>query len=274
MAGKKGGENTKKAAGNARKAEAAAQKEAAANARKAEEEAREWSKGAKSSAKKYERPPTPEPLSPNSTPGANNTDMITLNMPKRKSTTDNPLSREQAETKKAEAARKKAEREAQLAAEEASLPSKPKGAGAKSASNKNLPRAGTLDLSQLDADEKPTGHKKATPALNATGIDNALDALSLTTSSETTKIDRHPERRFKAAYAAFERRRLPEIEQEQPGLRRQQRIEVVRKEFEKSEENPFNQATVAFDATREEVMAVKEAERRKIEGRLVGMRDL
>ncbi|EEQ89721.2 uncharacterized protein BDCG_04841 [Blastomyces dermatitidis ER-3] len=182
--------------------------------------------------------------------------------------------KEQAETKKAEAARKKAEREAQLAAEEASLPSKPKGAGAKSASKKNLPRAGTLDLSQLDADEKPTGHKKATPALNATGIDNALDALSLTTSSETTKIDRHPERRFKAAYAAFERRRLPEIEQEQPGLRRQQRIEVVRKEFEKSEENPFNQATVAFDATREEVMAVKEAERRKIEGRLVGKRDL
>ncbi|OJD15243.1 hypothetical protein ACJ73_08995 [Blastomyces percursus] len=182
--------------------------------------------------------------------------------------------KEQAEAKKAEAARKKAEREAQLVAEEASLPSKPKGAGAKSAAKKNLPRAGTLDLSQLDAAEKPTGYKKATPALNASGIDNALDALSLTTSSEKTKIDRHPERRFKAAYVAFEARRLPEIEQEQPGLRRQQRIEIVRKEFEKSEENPFNQATVAFDATREEVMAVKEAERRKIEGRLLGKRDL
>ncbi|KKZ62454.1 hypothetical protein EMCG_03117 [[Emmonsia] crescens] len=238
MAGKKGAENTKKVAGNAKKAEVAAQKEAAANAKQSEEEAREWSKGSKSNAKK-----------------------------------------DQTEAKKTEAARKKAEREAQLAAEEASLPSKPKGAGTKSATKKKVgpgaARGGTLDLSQLDdSDEKPTGYKKAAPALNATGIDNALDALSLTNTTETTKIDRHPERRFKAAYAAFEARRLPEIEQEQPGLRRQQRIELVRKEFEKSEENPFNQASVAFDATREEVMAIKEAEKKKIEGRLVGKRDL
>ncbi|KAG5300530.1 DUF1014 domain-containing protein [Histoplasma ohiense] len=234
MAGKKGGENSKKAAGNARKAEAAAQKEAAANARKAEEEAREWSKGAKSSAKK-----------------------------------------DQVEAKKAESARKKAERDAQLAAEEASLPSKPKGAGTKAAAKKNVGsgtnRAGTLDLSQLDAsDQKPTSYNKAAPALNASGIDNALDALSLTTSPGTAKIERHPERRFKAAYTAFEARRLPEIEQEQPGLRRQQRLEIVRKEFEKSEENPFNQVSVAFDATREEVKAVQEAEKKKIEGRLTG----
>ncbi|PGH02838.1 hypothetical protein GX51_04450 [Blastomyces parvus] len=180
--------------------------------------------------------------------------------------------KDQVESKKAEAARKKAEREALLAAEEASLPSKPK--GGKSAAKKNPPRAPTLDLAQLDADEKPTSYKKAAPVLSASGIDNALDALSLTTSTETAKIDRHPERRFKAAYAAFEARRLPEIEQEQPGLRRQQRIEVVRKEFEKSEENPFNQASVAFDASREEVKAIQEAERKKIEARLVGKRDL
>ncbi|ODH20023.1 hypothetical protein ACO22_06002 [Paracoccidioides brasiliensis] len=176
--------------------------------------------------------------------------------------------KDQTEAKKAEAARKKAEREALLAAEEASLPSKPKGAGVKSAKKHAAPSRGTLDLSQLD-DEKMTSYKKAAPAINATGIDNALDALSLTTSTaDATKIDRHPERRFKAAYAAFEARRLPEIEQEQPGLRRQQRIEIVRKEFEKSEENPFNQVNVAYDATKEEVKAVKEAERRNIEGRL------
>lgn len=44
----------------------------------------------------------------------------------------------------------------------------------------------------------------------------------------------------------------------------------MRKEFEKSEENPFNQVSVAFDATREEVRAVQEAEKKKIEGRLTG----
>lgn len=53
MAGKKAtGENTKKAAGNAKKAEVAAQKVAIENQKKAAAEDEEWSKGAKSSAKK------------------------------------------------------------------------------------------------------------------------------------------------------------------------------------------------------------------------------
>ncbi|OJI97082.1 hypothetical protein ASPVEDRAFT_36474 [Aspergillus versicolor CBS 583.65] len=169
--------------------------------------------------------------------------------------------KDDAEAKKAEAARKKAERDALLAEEEASQPSKPK--NTKSAGKKNAaPSKGTLDLSQLD-DKGPSTKS----ALNASGIDNALDALSLT-GRDTGKIDRHPERRFKAAYAAFEARRLPEIEEENPGLRRNQRIELVKKEFEKSDENPFNQVHVAFDASREEIAAVKDAERKKVETRL------
>ncbi|PYI04165.1 coiled-coil domain-containing protein [Aspergillus sclerotiicarbonarius CBS 121057] len=170
--------------------------------------------------------------------------------------------RDDAEAKKADAARKKAERDAMLAAEEASQPSKPK--NNKSAAKKSAgPSRGTLDLSQLDSDAPS---KKGT-ALNASGIDNALDALSLT-GKESSKIDRHPERRFKAAYAAYEARRLPEIEAENPGLRRNQRVEVCKKEFEKSEENPFNQVHVAFDASREEVASVRDAEKKKVEARL------
>ncbi len=53
MGGKKGGENTKKVSGNARKAEVAAQKQAEQDSRKAKHEDEEWSKGAKSTAKKY-----------------------------------------------------------------------------------------------------------------------------------------------------------------------------------------------------------------------------
>jgi hypothetical protein len=53
MAGKKTGEqNTKKVAGNAKKAEAAAAKAVAENSKKAIEEEQDWSKGAKSNAKK------------------------------------------------------------------------------------------------------------------------------------------------------------------------------------------------------------------------------
>ena len=51
MAGKKG-DNTKKVAGNARKAEAAAQKAAAEDANRAATEEEQWSKGSKNSARK------------------------------------------------------------------------------------------------------------------------------------------------------------------------------------------------------------------------------
>ena len=166
------------------------------------------------------------------------------------------IRREDAEARRAEAARKKAEKDALLAAEEASLPSKAK-------PNPKAPKKSGrgLDLSSLDDEAKPT-------ALNATGIDNALDALSLTSVPTNDKVDKHPERRFKAAYAAFEARRLPELEEEHRGLRRQQRIELVRKEFEKSDENPFNQVTATYDVSREELKDLRQAEREKIERRL------
>ncbi|KAJ5747162.1 uncharacterized protein N7511_008858 [Penicillium nucicola] len=168
--------------------------------------------------------------------------------------------KDDADAKKAEAARKKAERDALLKEEEASQPAKAKGANAKTAVKKSR----GLDLAQFD--DAPAGSKRASD-LNATGIDNALDALSLS-SKDTSKIDRHPERRFKAAYAAFEARRLPEIEEENPGLRRNQRMDLCRKEFEKSEENPFNQVHAAVNASKDEIAQLKESERKKVEGRL------
>jgi hypothetical protein len=107
-------------------------------------------------------------------------------------------------------------------------------------------------------------------ALNATGIDNALDALSLTGGDPSAKIDKHPERRFKAAFAAFEERRLKEMDEDGSGqgLRQNQKREKIRKEFEKSEENPFNQVTAKYDATREEVRGLQASEKQKIEQRL------
>ena len=179
--------------------------------------------------------------------------------------------REIAEDKKAAAAAAKADRDAQLAAEEAtaraSTVSKPAKSSKATPSKKPEPSRG-LDLSQLDS---PKTSGTATPSLNATGIDNALDALSLTTTEAASdKVDKHPERRFKAAYAAFEARRLKEIEAENPGLRRQQRIEACRKEFEKSPENPFNQVSARYDASKEEVREIKAGERERKEKVLTG----
>lgn len=131
--------------------------------------------------------------------------------------------------------------------------------------NKKTPakKSRGLDLSQLDGDGSAS-------ALNATGIDNALDALSLTAASDDTKVDKHPERRYPAAYAKYEERRLQEMKADGSGtgLRLDQRKNRIRKEFEKSPENPFNQVTVAYNATRDDVSQIRAQEKAKIEQRL------
>ncbi|SMQ45381.1 unnamed protein product [Zymoseptoria tritici ST99CH_1A5] len=166
-----------------------------------------------------------------------------------------------AAAKQAEILRKKQEKEALLKEEEASLPSKPVGGKNKAPVKKTR----GLDLSALD--DEPASSKKG-PALNATGIDNALDALSLT-SNNNDKIDRHPERRFKAAYNAFEERRLEEMAGEK-GLRRQQKIDQIRKEFEKHPDNPFNQVAASYNMSKEEIAALKDSEKARKEGLLTG----
>ncbi|KAI9851869.1 MAG: hypothetical protein M1824_002464 [Vezdaea acicularis] len=168
--------------------------------------------------------------------------------------------KEAAEQKKAEAARKKAEKDALLAEEEKALPTAKKG-NAKTAPKKSK----GLDLSQLD-DSDPTSKASA---LNATGIDNALDALSLTADNTSDNVDRHPERRFPAAWAKFKAQRTEELKEEQPGLRKQQREDLAYKEFQKHPDNPHNQVNAKFDTTKEELREIKEREREKVEKRLV-----
>lgn len=171
--------------------------------------------------------------------------------------------REAEAAKKLEAARKKAEKDAILAEEEKGAKAAPKNA------KQAVKKSRGLDLSQLDSG---AGGPKGAAALNASGIDNALDALSLTSASTTTKIEKHPERRFKAAYAAFEERRLAEMDEDGSGqgLRQNQKKEKIRKEFEKSEENPFNQVSASYDTTKEELQEIREREKQKIEDRLRG----
>jgi len=215
-----GAENlgSKKAQGQARKADAANAKKSAAQQKEEAAEAAEWSKGAKSNSKA-----------------------------------------EAAAAKAAEAERKKQEKALLLAQEEASLPSKPKGAGAKKAEKKPSGRAGGIDSALGAFDSKPS-------ALNATGIENALDALDIAADNKD-KLDRHPERRFKAAYAAFEERRLDEMKDEK-GLRRNQKVEQIRKEFEKHPDNPFNQVNATYNASREDMAAIRDATKADKERRL------
>jgi hypothetical protein len=83
--------------------------------------------------------------------------------------------------------------------------------------------------------------------------------LSLDSGSAKAKdIEKHPERRFKAAYAAYEERELPIVKAENPGLRLSQLKELIYKAFQKSPENPFNQANLlAYNATQDDAKDMK-----------------
>ncbi|XP_069944387.1 coiled-coil domain-containing protein 124 isoform X1 [Cherax quadricarinatus] len=72
--------------------------------------------------------------------------------------------------------------------------------------------------------------------VSASGVDAALSALSVQDDS----TDRHPERRMAAAFKAFETQRLPQIKKENPNLRLSQLKQLLRKEWQKSPENPLN----------------------------------
>lgn len=52
------------------------------------------------------------------------------------------------------------------------------------------------------------------------------------------------------------------------GLRQNQKKDRIRKEFERSPENPFNQVTARYDASKEELTELRDQEKTKIESRL------
>ncbi|KAK0144145.1 Coiled-coil domain-containing protein 124 [Merluccius polli] len=70
------------------------------------------------------------------------------------------------------------------------------------------------------------------------------DAIALL-STAPEEVDRHPERRMKAAYAAYEEANLPRLKKENANMRLAQLKHMLKKEWTKSPENPLNQRLAA-----------------------------
>ncbi len=58
------------------------------------------------------------------------------------------------------------------------------------------------------------------------------------------------------------------IKEEHKGLRLQQYHDLLYKQFQKHPDNPFNQMTVAYDASKEDKLAALESKRSQAEKRL------
>ncbi|CAD6892346.1 unnamed protein product [Tilletia controversa] len=181
--------------------------------------------------------------------------------------------------KAAEQARKKAELERLKREDEEALPSGPPEGKQKLSAQaaKRDAKAQTKTTKQATQSTSAAGDiDSALESFTADNIDDAIDALSLVTEktdaaskgSKAADIERHPERRFKAAFEAFKERRVPELRKENPGLRLQQVQELAYKEFQKSDENPFNQVHLNYDADKGARMAALDSVRSGKEARL------
>lgn len=59
-------------------------------------------------------------------------------------------------------------------------------------------------------------------------------------SGSTPEVDKNPEKRVKAAYQSFEDKRLPQLKAENSNLRLSQLKQMLKKEWQKSPDNPLN----------------------------------
>ncbi|KAH1022946.1 coiled-coil domain-containing protein 124 [Dendroctonus ponderosae] len=102
-------------------------------------------------------------------------------------------------------------------------PPKPKEVAKATETHLDAPLQENLNRVQIDGEEART-------------IDEAIEILG----GPTDDYDKHPEKRMKAAYNAFEERRLKELKLEHPSLRLSQLKQMIFKEWQKSPENPLN----------------------------------
>ncbi|XP_073514893.1 coiled-coil domain-containing protein 124 [Phyllobates terribilis] len=79
--------------------------------------------------------------------------------------------------------------------------------------------------------------------VEARSVEEAIAALSV-----DKDLDRHPERRMKAAFTAYEELNLPRLKQENPNMRLSQLKQLLKKEWMKSPENPMNQRHAVYNA--------------------------
>eukprot|EP00834_Sanchytrium_tribonematis_P003919 NODE_170_length_14437_cov_1.447273.p9 type:complete len:181 gc:universal NODE_170_length_14437_cov_1.447273:2082-1540(-) len=120
-------------------------------------------------------------------------------------------------------------------------------------SKKPTKRELELEKRQQQSDEKRIREEillkeqNSIKSINARNIDDAVELFKKDT------IDRHPERRVKAAYELFRQRRIKEIRQDNPSLKLSQIQQQVWKEFKKSSENPMNQDHAQYNTSKADV---------------------
>ncbi|XP_007443910.1 coiled-coil domain-containing protein 124 isoform X1 [Python bivittatus] len=165
--------------------------------------------------------------------------------------------KEEREKRRLEQLERKKELQRLLEEEDSKLKGKaPKPLGSGKVTRAQIDEALRKELKENgDTAEKPKSHLE-TPLeeninrrileegmVEARTIEDAIAVLSV-----AEDLDRHPERRMKAAFSAFEEVNLPRLKQENPNMRLSQLKQLLKKEWMKSPENPMNQRHAAYNS--------------------------
>ncbi|XP_050235164.1 uncharacterized protein LOC126683346 [Mercurialis annua] len=76
--------------------------------------------------------------------------------------------------------------------------------------------------------------------IEARSVEDAIAKMSV---ADSLPVDRHPEKRLKASFKAFEEAELPKLKEEKPGLTHTQYKDMIWKLWKKSPDNPLNQVS-------------------------------
>ena len=101
-----------------------------------------------------------------------------------------------------------------------------------------------VDLRAYDALVSQRNSNRVEESVDASGVDQAiaaLDALALEAGSADAG-DKHPEKRMRAAWAAYEAAEMAALQADKPGLKRQQYRDMLWKQWAKAPQNPLNAA--------------------------------
>jgi hypothetical protein len=110
--------------------------------------------------------------------------------------------------------------------------------------NSTMVHAGARHAHALRSKARPHAYTccllpRQVDVIEASGVTEALAVLGV---SDKDSDEKHPEKRMKAAWLAFQERELPALKLEKPGLRINQYKEMLWKTWQKHPDNPIVQA--------------------------------
>ncbi|KAL7067182.1 hypothetical protein ACR3K2_23870 [Cryptosporidium serpentis] len=91
---------------------------------------------------------------------------------------------------------------------------------------------------RTERDKQIEAKMSGTDYISASSLDDALAVLTL---EDKSYVNKHPEKRMKAAWLTFLDNNMPQLKSEFPNSKRSQLLQILQKKWKKAPENPCNQ---------------------------------